>query len=137
MNDASPSPEVMPHETRNFAGRHPLALRFTPRSCLSARNWRAAEAALHQPALARFGVDDTKGRRRSGDRAKTKNPVRSLLSGRGGGEKDDKFGVANVLAATYVLRASHSSRAIMNLGSRRNSERPNTTSRRRSGGEPS
>ena len=33
-----------------------------------------------------------------------KNPVRSFLSGRGGGEKDDKFGVANVQATTVVVR---------------------------------
>jgi len=38
MNDASPSPKVMPHETRIAAERHPLALCFAPRSYLSARN---------------------------------------------------------------------------------------------------
>ena len=38
MNCASPSPEVMPHETHSVAARHPLALHFAPRSCLSARN---------------------------------------------------------------------------------------------------
>jgi hypothetical protein len=37
-------------------------------SCLSARDWRAAEASLQVPALARFGVHHTKGSRRSGDR---------------------------------------------------------------------
>jgi hypothetical protein len=28
----------MPHETHSVAARHPLALHFAPRSCLSARN---------------------------------------------------------------------------------------------------
>ncbi|MFM1866657.1 MAG: hypothetical protein RL591_65 [Planctomycetota bacterium] len=74
--------------------------------------------------------------RQRGDRSKTKNPVRSFLSGRGGGEKDDKFDVANVLAAIVMLRASDSSRAIVNLGSRRCFQASNSTSRRRSGGEP-
>jgi hypothetical protein len=34
---------------------------------LSARDWRAAEGSLQEPAFARFGVDLAKGRRRSGD----------------------------------------------------------------------
>ncbi len=38
MNQASPSPEVMPHGTSAVAERHPLALHFVPRSSLSTRN---------------------------------------------------------------------------------------------------
>ena len=54
-----PSPEVMPHETRSVAGRHPLALHFVPRSylsarSLSARDWRRGGFAA-SAALARSG----------------------------------------------------------------------------------
>jgi hypothetical protein len=46
--------------------------------CLSARDWRAGEAALHVPAFARFFVGHTKVSRRSGER---ENDERSRLAG--------------------------------------------------------
>jgi hypothetical protein len=68
MNQASPSPEVMPHGTSAVAERHPLALHFVPRSRLSARS----------------GVIRATGSRRSGDR---QNIERSRLASRSSRKK--------------------------------------------------
>jgi hypothetical protein len=47
-------------------------------SCLSARDWRAAEASLQVPALARFGVHHTRASRRSGDRDKVEPASKTM-----------------------------------------------------------
>jgi hypothetical protein len=75
MNLASPSPEVMPHETLRFVRHHPLALHFVPRSYLRC-GWNHEQ---HPSALRIHSKGHNQREPLSGDRETNGTGARCLV----------------------------------------------------------